>query len=131
MNHNNHLLVGILLLTIGLVSGCASSANTPFDERAVVEMQIVNEATGTVTAFAWWRGGGRFRLGEIGGRSNRSFTIPIQADEVWMSYDILSARRVGRPAPPETFVPVRPGDRIEWTIRSTYTMFYRRLGPIL
>lgn len=91
----------------------------------------MNEATGTVTAFAWWRGGARVRLGEINGRSNRSFTIPIRSDEVWMSYDVLSSRRVGRPAPPETFVPVRPGDRIEWTIRSTYTMFYRRLGPTL
>lgn len=88
----------------------------------------MNEATSTVTVFAWWRSGARFRLGEIRGRANRTFTIPIQADEVWLSFDVLSNRRVGRPVPPESFVPVRPGDRIEWTISSTYSLFYRRLA---
>ena len=129
MDRKIYRLGGVLLLSIGLVSGCASAnqSGSPFDAAAVVEMTVVNRAPTAVTAFVWWRGGARIRLGEVRGSANRTFNTPIRSDEVYLSFEVLSGRQVGRPAPPATFVPVRPGDRIEWEISSTFVLFYRRL----
>jgi hypothetical protein len=131
MDRKRQQLGGVLLLSIALVSGCASGSQTdsPFDSAAFVEMTVLNRSTTAVTAFAWWRGGARVRLGEVGGGTGRTFTTPLRSDEVYLSFDVLSNRRVGRPRTPQSFVPVRAGDRIEWEINTTFQLFYRRLAP--
>ncbi len=125
----------LLLLSIGLVSGCASAnhANTASDDidsDEVVEMVVLNRTLNSVTVFAWWEGGARLRLGELRGLSNRTFTTRLWSRGVWLSVDELSKRGLGRGDRPKTFVPVRPGDRIEWDIGPTFPsidLFYQRL----
>ncbi len=148
MKHNSYRLGGILLLSIGLASGCAS-ANTTSDDISSdpVQMVVRNRTSSAVTVFAQWRGGTRIRLGEIGARSNRTFTTRYRGPEVRLAVDVLgspspgttSDPRVfsggapsfpGRNDDPGSFVPVDPGDRYEWEIRRTIPsvdMFYRRL----
>lgn len=130
MDQKNYGSRGVFLLVLGLLSGCAS-ANSPFESDASLEMVVLNRTPNAATVFAWWVGGARIRLGEIGGNSNTTFKTPIRDAEVWMSLDVLSNRQVGRPTPPRTFIPVTGGDRIEWEIRRTnpIDVFYRRLPP--
>ena len=121
--------VAFVSTALAVVSlSCASQENSPFDSSPFVEMTVVNRAENTLTVFAWWRAGARVRLGEIRGGATRTFNTPLRSDEVWLSFDVLAGRRVGRPNPPEFFVPVQAGDGIEWEIRPTYAVFYRRLA---
>ena len=94
-----------------------------------VEMVVLNRTPDVVTVFVWWQSGARIRLGELRGSTTRTFTTPLRDTELWLSLDVLSQRTVGRGDRPESFVAVRPGDRIEWVIRETYPidLFYRRL----
>ncbi len=96
-------------------------------------MIVLNRSTDPVTVFAWWEGGARVRLGELRGGHDRTFSAPYRGREVWLSLDVLAASRglqfAGRDDSPQEFVPVAPGDRIEWEIRSTQPvdLFYRVL----
>ena len=143
-------LGGVLLLSIGLVSGCATpvsdwtrasptrvspsanQANTASDDidlDDVVEMVVLNETPNPVSVFVIWESGVRLRLGELGGHANRTFTTPLRDTGVWLQLDVLSGSR-GLPRHSPSFVTVRAGDRIEWQIRRTYPsidLFYRRL----
>lgn len=135
MDQKSSQLGGILLLSIGLVAGCAS-ANTASDDvnsDAVVEMVILNRTAATVTAFVEWQNGQRVLLGELRGGATKTFTTPYRGTEIWLSLDFVGRSRSGilgsRERPP-SFVPVYPGDRYEWEIRlvsPSVDLFYRRL----
>ena len=94
-----------------------------------VEMVVLNRTFEAITVFVWWEGGARVRLGELGPSATRTFTTPLRRPAVWLSLDVLS-QGTGRGDRPEDYVPVRPGDRIEWEIRRAdpIDLFYRRLG---
>jgi hypothetical protein len=130
MDRKSQQFGGVLLLSIGLVSGCASGNTTSDDisSDAVVEMIVLNRTPTAVTVFAWWLEGPRVRLGELSGGANRTFTTPIRGQAVSPSLDVLSGVRRGRSDSPRgRMVPVQPYDRIEWEIRSTSNVVYRRL----
>ena len=93
-----------------------------------VEMVVLNRTSEALSVFVWWEGGARVRLGELGVGATRTFTTPLRDAAVWLSLDVLS-QGTGRRDRPDSFVPVQPGDRIEWEVRRTspIDLFYRRL----
>ena len=93
-----------------------------------VEMVVLNRTSEAVSVFVWWESGARVRLGELGVGGTRTFTTPLRDAAVWLSLDVLS-QGTGRMDRPDSYVPVQPGDRIEWEIRRTspIDLFYRRL----
>ena len=93
-----------------------------------VEMVVLNRTSEAVSVFVWWESGARVRLGELGARATRTFTTPLRDAAVWLSLDVLS-QGTGRRDRPDSYVPIQPGDRIEWEIRRTspIDLFYRRL----
>ncbi len=93
-----------------------------------VEMVVLNRTSEAVSVFVWWEGGARVRLGELGASGTRTFTTPLRDPALWLSLDVLS-QGTGRRDRPDSYVPVQPGDRIEWEIRRTdpIDLFYRRL----
>ena len=93
-----------------------------------VEMVVVNRTSEALSVFVWWEGGQRVRLGELGASATRTFTTPLRDPALWLSLDVLS-QGTGRRDRPDSFVPVQPGDRIEWEVRRTspIDLFYRRL----
>ena len=93
-----------------------------------VEMVVLNRTSEAVSVFVWWESGARVRLGELGASGTRTFTTPLRDPALWLSLDVLS-QGTGRRDRPDSYVPVQPGDRIEWEIRRTdpIDLFYRRL----
>lgn len=137
MDQKSSQLGGILLLSIGLVAGCAS-ANTASDDvnsDAVVEMVVLNRTSAVVTAFVQWQNGPRVWLGELPGGDTRTFTTPYRGTDFRLSLDVPRPSRGASPRrsdPPPRFVPVYPGDRYEWEIRlviPSIDLFSRRLPP--
>lgn len=130
-----HTRAHILLITCA--TGCASvnQGNTAQDDvgsDARVEMIVLNRTQDVVTVFAWWENGARVRLGELRGGATRTFITPLRDTGVWLSLDVLSQRRTGRGDRPDSFVPIRTGDRFEWEIRlvsPSVDLYYRRLPP--
>lgn len=145
---------GILLLAIGLVTGCASAsqaepASGDAGPDGAIELRVLNRTSGPVTVFVLWRDGPRVRLGELQRRGTRTFMTPYRGPEFFLSLDVLGSpsrgttsgalafsgrenslaggsNRQGR------FIPVYPGERYEWEIRTTVPsvdLFYRRLLP--
>ena len=90
-------------------------------------MIVRNEVHGPVAVWAWWENGTRVVLGEVGISATHTFTTRIRDQAVALSVDVLSDM-LSREAP-EDFVLVRPGDRLEWTIRPFGTVDYIRLLP--
>ena len=142
MERRSQQLGGVLLLSMGLVSGGASAsqanaASDGIDSGAVVEMVVINRTPGTVTAYVEWRGaGGRVPLGEVRGRQTRIFVTPHRDLEFRLSLNVLSTPPVltgaatRRREPTQSFVTVYPGERYEWEIRQTYPtieLFYLRV----
>ncbi len=143
MDRKNYPSGGFLLLAIGLASGCATSnsASTAATTTAgtesdgALEMVVLNRSADAIRVFAVWEGGARIWLGELRGGQNRTFSAPYRGREVWLSLDVLASaggvRFAGRGDPQQEFVPVAPGDRVEWQIHSTspVDLFYRLLPP--
>lgn len=145
MDRKRHPSGGFLLLVIGLVSGCATSnsastaatttAAAGTESDGALEMVVLNRSADAIRVFALWEGGARIWLGELRGGQNRTFSAPYRGTEVWLSLDVLASaggpRFPGRDDPRQEFVPVAPGDRMEWQIHSTspVDLFYRLLPP--
>ena len=110
----------------------AVASTTPNDVGSdrVVKMIVRNQQASPVTVFALWENGARVPLGEVGARSIRSFTAQYHDVGVVLSVAVLSGSRLGARERPESFVAVRPGDRLEWTVRgSGFSLDYIRLPP--
>lgn len=147
-----------LILSVALASGGCASANQPdtgpgdIASDGAVEMIVRNRTTRTITAFADWRDGPRIRLGDLRGGTTHVFTTPYRGTDVWLSLDVFASPPAGTTSNARTFgggstttrggssgrgsnrargfVPVDPGDRYEWEIRSvvpSIEMYYLRL----
>jgi hypothetical protein len=138
MDRKNYPSGGFLLLAIGLASGCASpnsaSITTPGAvSDGALEMVVLNRSADAISVFTVWEGGARIWLGKLRGGQNRTFIAPYRGREVWLSLDVLASaggvQFAGRDDPQQEFVPVAPGDRVEWQIHSTspVDLFYRLL----
>ena len=96
MGLKNYALGGVLLLTIGLVAGCAGprSVSTVFDGSEELQIVVENETHERMTVFALWRAGPRVRLGQVGGGEDVTFTTPVRGPDVWVGVELLSGSRV-------------------------------------
>jgi len=96
MGLKNYALGGVLLLTIGLVAGCAGprSVSTVFDGSEELQIVVENETHERMTVFALWRAGPRVRLGQVGGGEDVTFTTPVRGPDVRVGVELLSGSRV-------------------------------------
>ncbi len=117
-----------------LTSGCASSGSeSGFSGSQPAgrdnQVTVINEDAVPITVYAWWDSGRRVRLGNLGGVSTRTFTMPSRGAGIWFEIEdqtTINSRRSRRPV---DFVPVGPGDHLEViTGRETFT---GRSGVIL
>jgi hypothetical protein len=126
----------IIILGTALASGCAAGgqANVPSGDVSSEEgvaMVAQNETASVTTVYVQWQGGRRTRLGELRGGATRTFDAPMRGSEVRVAFE--SAGRdagldFGGPAQQDAaYVAVTVGDRLEWTLRSDGSVFYRRL----
>ena len=133
------MLRKLLFVSVGILTGCASSGGAGFGPDAGaagdIDMIIRNQTQEVVTAFAWWESGARVRLGDVRPRSTRTFTTSPRSQGVMLSLNVGEGRGSRRPVRPETYVDVSPGDRWEWTInalqgatRAPNDITYRRIS---
>jgi hypothetical protein len=137
-----------LLLSVALAAaGCASAGQTDGgDSDDTVQLTVVNEYVGTVTAFAVW-GSGRTRLGDIGQNRTRTFFAPVQGNALALGLQLIGAppaatsggppalsSRSGRaPDPSAPYVvseetDIVAGDALEFRYSAAGILTIRRLG---
>lgn len=120
-----------IIIGIAFASGCAAGgqANIPSGDVSPEEgvaMVAQNETGSVTTVFIQWRGGRRTRLGELAGGATRTFNTPMRGSEARLVFESVGGG--GAPGQPETaYVAVTLGDRLEYTLRSNGSVFYRRL----
>ena len=137
-----------LIVFAGLVAAaCASSGqgDGAADESAV-QLTVINEYVGTVTAYALWASG-RVRLGDVGQNRTRVFMTPARSDVVSLGLEMVGAppgattpgptlfQGAGNaPDPSAPFVGVGPvnvvpGDALEFRLSAGRILTVRRLEP--
>jgi len=116
MRKPNHTLL-LLALASPLLWSCATASrgDDPFQERAQsgqVRVSINNLAFSDVTVWGVTNGSRR-RLGNITGKREADFTLPVSyASELYLEIDLLAGPRCRT----ETML-VQPGDHVELTVR--------------
>lgn len=140
MNQKSYQLVGMLLLSIGLVSGCASTnraiiATDEVSRDAVVEMVVHNRTQDGMRVDLNWEdlgGGGRERsgrrLGDIPAGGTGTFSVPNQWRGISLTVRVLRGGRANLfPSAAGGYrgpvVEVGPGDRLEWSILGVGNLF--------
>lgn len=141
---------GILLLSIGMVSGCAHTSllNTNADDSGsdgAVRMVVVNRTPDLLRIWANWEdvGAGALRrgsrqLGQLLGEETGRYTIPYRWRGVSLSVEpvlrtpsprLPQAPRPGPrdPLPHGQVVEIGPGDRLDWEIEATLGFYVIRL----
>jgi hypothetical protein len=127
-------LTSLFLLAALASAGCASS--TPGDggdAAETVQLTVINQYQGTVTAYAVW-GSGRIRLGDVGQNRTRLFSTPLRSDRVAVGLELIGA------PPPATggnsaLIPYRlsesiavvGGDAVEFRLSAANILTVRRL----
>jgi hypothetical protein len=127
----------ILFVLIALAAaGCASAGQGDGgDASDTVQLTVVNEYQGTVTAYAVW-GSSRIRLGDVGQNRTRLFTTSRRSDRVAVGLELIgappSATSVG-PTPAlspyrvSESIAVVEGDAIEFRLSAGNILTVRRL----
>jgi hypothetical protein len=124
-----------LLVVVALASaGCASTTQGDGDDAAdTVQLTVINQYQGTVTAYAVW-GSGRIRLGDVGQNRTRLFTTPLRSDRVAVGLELI-----GAPPPPtggnsalspyrvSESIAVVDGDAVEFRLSAANILTVRRL----
>ena len=115
MNQRSYTKRGLLLLSLGLVSGCASAyraTNTSDDisSGASVEMVVLNQTQNAVRVYLIWedRGGlgtsrSRRLLRQIQGGETGTFTVPQRWRRISLAVALVRPENLG--APPQS--PIR------------------------
>lgn len=110
-----------------------------------ITLVVINEYTGTVTAYAIW-GGNRIRLGDVGSNRTRTFSTPLRSDRIAVGLQAIGAPPAGTSGGPTRFgapagtdpdpsapyveseaVPVVAGDAIEFRLSAAARLLYLRL----
>jgi hypothetical protein len=127
-------------------AGCAGAGRGDGVESAnAVQLTVINEFLGTVTAYAVW-GSGRIRLGDVGQNRTRLFMTPRRGDRVAVGLDVVGAPPAATSAGPNRFgagvggdpdptapylvsegIEVAPGDAVEFRLSAARIFTVRRL----
>jgi hypothetical protein len=137
----------VFLVLVALVgSGCASAGQVDVGESDnTVQLTVINEFVGTVTAYAVW-GSGRIRLGDVGQNRTRLFMTPRRGDRVAVGLAVIGAPPAATSAGPNRFgagirgdpdptapyqlsedIDVVPGDAVEFRLSAARIFTVRRL----
>ena len=127
----------IFFFLAALVSaGCASTNQSEgSDAPSTVQLTVINEYQGTVTAYAVW-GSGRVRLGDVGQNRTRLFQTPRRSDRVAVGLELVGAPPPGTSAGPtprlspyrvSESIAVVEGDAVEFRLSAGNILTVRRL----
>ena len=122
------LVVAVLVLT----SACAASSSGNAGPEAApsqpgVELIVENQRQATVTASVQWENGRPTLLDELGGGATATFNVPVRGSALRVVFGSMGSGPGNRDDP--EYVPVRAGDRLQWTLRGDRSVFYQRLSP--
>ena len=143
---------GILPLLLALsTSGCASSGQGTAEAEGgddTVQLVLINQYSGTVTAYTVWGEGNRIRLGDVGSNRERTFFPEVRSDRVAVSFEAIGAPPPGTSSGPTRFgpggggdadpssprgtsesIPVVAGDAVEVRVSAAGIITVRRLVP--
>jgi hypothetical protein len=130
-------------------AACASSGQGGSrDSSDTVQLTVINEYVGTVTAYAVW-GSGRVRLGDVGQNRRRLFMTPVRSDRVAIGLEAIGAPPAATSAGPQRLrgggidtdpdpsspysvsesIEVVPGDAIEFRLSAGGILTVLRLEP--
>jgi hypothetical protein len=141
-------LKGLLLLVALAAPACASAGPGDGGNAAnEVQLTVINEFVGTVTAYALW-GTGRVRLGNVGQNQTRLFMTRRRGNLVAVGLEIIGAPPAATSAGPTRFgggaggdpdptapyvlsggIEVAPGDAVEFRLSAARIFTVRRLEP--
>ena len=98
-----------------------------------VTLVIRSRMSETITVFAVWETGTRTRLGDMRANQTREFQVEVNGTRVTLSVQRAGARGGGSTSVrqrgrDEDYADVRPGESIEWEIRSPGDLIHRRSG---
>jgi len=128
-----HLRIFFVLAALAS-AGCASTNQSDGgDAASTVQLTVINEYQGTVTAYAVW-GSGRIRLGDVGQNRTRLFSTRRRSDRVAVGLELIGA------PPPATgagsalspyrvseSIAVVEGDAVEFRLSAGNILTVRRL----
>jgi len=120
------LLVPTFLLAV-LASACASAQGDGSESGPAPEvgLVVVNERTGTATAYVQWRLGNPRRLGEVSAGSSAAYQIPVRGTELRVFFTV-PGQSPGDPPQPGYAV-AEGGDRFRWVLRPDLSVYYLRI----
>jgi hypothetical protein len=137
----------VLPVLVALVAAGCASANpgAVSDSANTIQLTVINEFVGTVTAYAIW-GTGRIRLGDVGQNRTRLFMTPRRGDRVAVGLEVIGAPPAATSAGPTRFgggaggdpdptspyqmseaIEVAAGDAIEFRLSAARVLTVRRL----
>jgi hypothetical protein len=140
-----------VLVTLA-AAACASSGQGDGGDAGnagnTVQLTVINEYVGTVTAYAVW-GSGRVRLGDVGQNRTRLFDTPLRSDRVAVGLEAIGAPPAATSAGPTRFgggnvsnepdpsapytlsesIEVVAGDAVEFRLSAARILTVRRLQP--
>ena len=103
-----------------------------FASAQELELSVRNRTQSNMTVFALWesRNGTRARLGDVRPNQTSNFTIDVEGQRVTLTVQVAGNRtRVGGTRE-DWYAPIRPGEKLEWEIRSVSPLdiSYRAVG---
>jgi len=128
----------LFVLAALATAGCASTNQGDGSEAEnTVQLTVINEYQGTVTAYAVW-GSGRIRLGDVAQNRTRLFMTPRRSDRVAVGLELVGAPPAGTSAGPtprlspyrvSEAIAVVVGDAVEFRLSAGNILTVRRLEP--
>ena len=133
-----------VLATTLVAAACASSPESEGGEpSSTVQLTVINEYQGTVTAYAHWDGT-RVRLGDVPQNRTRLFITPVRSNHVAIGLEAVGAPPAATTAGPTRFrgggdpdpsspytaseaTPVVAGDALEFRLSAGRVLTVRRL----
>ena len=133
----------VLATTLAAIACASSGQGDVADGENTVQLTVINEFQGTVTAYAHWDGT-RIRLGDVPQNRTRLFMTPVRSNRVAIGLEAIGAPPAGTTAGPTRFrgggdpdpsapyaaseaTPVVPGDALEFRLSAAGVLTVRRL----
>lgn len=124
----------LLLPSIAFACACASAQQTAQNvdrvtTEEVVEIVVRNRFTRDLELFVWWEGASsRVPLGDIRAGATETFGVRPRSRALILLAHTRASGTSSRDDIPVSYVDVRPGDRVEVTVRGQRSMSYRVNG---
>jgi hypothetical protein len=98
-----------VLAVLGATACASSGRGAAEGGEDTVQLVIINQYSGTVTAYAVW-GAGRNRLGDVGSNRERTFFPERRSDRIAVGFEAIGAPPAGTSSGANRFGPRGGGD---------------------